>query len=126
MGQHKHNPKSIAAKKGLIPPRPDKKEMERQLTAEIIQRWTAQFCLDIMTLVLNDPAVMGKDVLGKKRLRIVEAGFNEEYSKYIVGLSSDVEASYARAKLDERLEKIDPDRFEEWPDRYFLWDDKGI
>lgn len=38
MGQHKHNPTAIAAKKGELPPRPKpmgKREAERLITARI-------------------------------------------------------------------------------------------
>lgn len=79
-----------------------------------------------MTLVLNDPAVMGKDCFGAERLHKVGVAFNEEYRKWIVGLSTDVKASYVREKMDERLVKIWGEEFEKWTDRYFCWDDKGI
>ena len=44
-----------------------KREADRKLASEITQRWTAQLCLDVMTIVLNDPAVMGKDVCSALR-----------------------------------------------------------
>lgn len=42
---------------------------EIRIASEIVQRWTAQLCLDVMTLVLNDPEIMGKDVFGPQRLK---------------------------------------------------------
>lgn len=101
-------------------------QMRKQLKSEIIQRWTAQLCLDVITLVLNDPEVMGKGVLGKGRLQKVGDAFNRYFDQCVVGLSSDVEASYIREKLDERLTAILGDDFKKWPERYYLWDDKGI
>ena len=101
-------------------------QQRKQLESEIIQRWTAQLCLDVMTLVLNDPAVMGRDVFGKERLQKIGQAFSAEYAKFIVGLSPDVAASYARAKMDERLIRIWGPEFESWEERYYLWEDKGI
>lgn len=104
----------------------EKRNRERQIASEIIQSWTAQLCLDVMTIVLNDPNVMGKDVFGPQRLQKIGTAFNEEYKKWIVGLSPDVKASYTREKMDERLMKIWGENFSKWPQRYYLWDDKGI
>jgi len=104
----------------------EKRDRQRQAASEIIQRWTAQLCLDVMTIVLNDPAVMGKDCFGPQRLQKIGAAFSAEYAKFIVGLSPDVAASYARAKMDERLIRIWGPEFESWSERYYLWEDKGI
>ena len=32
-------------------------QARKQLESEITQRWTAQLCLDVITIVLNDPEV---------------------------------------------------------------------
>lgn len=104
----------------------ERKEAERALAAEIVKAWTAQLCLDVMTIVLNDPEVMGKDVFGTQRLKKVEQAFNEEFPKWVVGLTEDVKASYTREKMDERLVKIWGDEFQRWPQRYELWNDRGI
>lgn len=104
----------------------EKRNRERQMASEIVQRWTAQLCLDVMTIVLNDPEVMGKDRFGPQRLHKLGEAFDREYKQWIVGLSPDVKASYVREKLDERLEKIWGEEFEKWAERYFCWDDKGI
>ena len=77
----------------------EKRERDRQLASEIIQRWTAQLCLDVMTLVLNDPDVMGRDVFGAERLQKIGEAFNRYYGECIVGLSPDVSASYVRAPV---------------------------
>lgn len=104
----------------------EKRDNERKMASEIVQRWTAQLCLDVMTIVLNDPNVMGKDCFGPARLNKVGTAFNEEYRKWIVGLSPDVKASYVRVKMDERLTRIWGEQFEPWERRYFCWVDKGI
>ncbi len=102
------------------------RDEERRVASEITQRWTSQLCLDIITLVLNDPEVMGKDVFGPQRLQKIGEAFNKEYRKWAVGLSPDVQASYTREKMDERLAKIWGDGFSGWEERYYLWEDKGI
>ena len=102
------------------------REDDRRKASEITQLWTAQLCLDVMTIVLNDPEVMGKDCFGPQRLRKIGTAFNAEYRKWSVGLSPDVKASYVREKLDERLLRIWGEEFAKWADRYAYWDDKGI
>lgn len=101
-------------------------QQRKQLESEIIQRWTAQLCLDTMTIVLNDPEVMGRDVFGKERLQKIGEAFSRYYGECIIGLSPDVKASYVREKLDERLRRIWGETFESWTERYYLWEDKGI
>ncbi len=101
-------------------------QQRKQLESEIIQRWTAQLCLDVMTIVLNDPEVMGKDVFGAQRLRRVGDAFNKLYNECTVGLSPDVAASHVRELIDRRLRRVWGDTFESWEGRYYLWEDKGI
>ena len=68
-----------------------------------------QYMVDMFIIALNDPEVMGKDVLGYKRLsRVVHAVQN--YRDIYSG-AMDVkraEADYYREKLDERLRSIIP------------------
>lgn len=104
----------------------EKRNRERALATEIVQRWTAQLCLDVITIVLNDPEVMGKDVFGPQRLQKVGEAFNAQYHNWVVGLSPDVTSSYVREKMDERLERIWGEGLKRWPERYDFWLDKGI
>ena len=101
-------------------------QARKQLESEITQRWTAQLCLDVITIVLNDPEVMGKDTFGKERLHRIGEAFNRYYSECIVGLSPDAAASYVREQIDRLLVKIWGPEFESWEERYYLWEDKGI
>lgn len=65
-----------------------------------------QYMIDIFMIVLNDPAVMGKDVFGKKRiLRVIEA-WSKTYDKYALALTKQDEADYWQEKLDQRLASI--------------------
>lgn len=93
---------------------------------EIIQRWCLQFTLDCMSIVLNDPDVMGKDVFGKQRLEKLGAAYNQRFHQFFTGMTNDVAASYVREKMDDRLRMIYGDNFESWEQRYYLWDDRGI
>lgn len=87
----------------------------------IVKLWTAQLCLDAMTLVLNDPAVMGKDTFGATRIKKVGDAFSEKFAEIYPALTKDVEADYLRDKLDEALKKINGDGFPAWSDRYEGW-----
>ena len=104
----------------------ENKRKKLENVCEITQRWTAQLCLDVMTIVLNDPEVMGKDVFGKQRLRKIWNAFNDEYAMWAVGLSRNTEASYVRKKMDDRLKEIWGNEADGWQERYFCWSDNGI
>ena len=62
-----------------------------------------QQILDMVTLVLRDPDIMGKDTFGKDRLVKVIQGVGEYIDTYQKAREKDVETDYYRAKKDEPL-----------------------
>ena len=64
-----------------------------------------QQIIDMISLVLRDPDIMGKDVFGKDRLLKVVKGIGEYIDIYQKAWEKDVETDYYRAKLDEALAK---------------------
>lgn len=64
-----------------------------------------QQILDMVTLVLRDPDIMGKDIFGKDRLLKVIQGVGEYIDTYQKAWEKDDETDYYRAKLDEALEQ---------------------
>lgn len=62
-----------------------------------------QQILDMLSLVLRDPAIMGKDVFGKDRLLKVVKGVGDYIDKYQKAWTKDDETDYYRAKLDAAL-----------------------
>lgn len=62
-----------------------------------------QQILDMMSLVLRDPDIMGKDTFGKDRLIKVVKGIGEYIDTYEKAWQKDDETDYYRAKLDEAL-----------------------
>lgn len=62
-----------------------------------------QQILDIVSLVLRDPAIMGKDIFGKKRLLKVVKGVGEYIDLYQQAWEKTDETDYYRAKLDAAL-----------------------
>ena len=62
-----------------------------------------QQILDMMSLVLRDPEIMGKDTFGKDRLAKVVKGIGEYIDKYQPAWEKNDETDYYRAKLDEAL-----------------------
>lgn len=98
----------------------------RQRRETVIKLWMAQLCFDATSLALNDPEIMGKDVFGRKRLVKLDKGLNKWFSQIYPSLTGAEEASYIRAKVDERLKEIYGDDFVPWPERYENWDDSGI
>ena len=62
-----------------------------------------QQILDLVSLVLRDPAIMGKDIFGKERLMKVVKGVGEYIDLYQQAWEKTDETDYYRAKLDEAL-----------------------
>lgn len=62
-----------------------------------------QQILDMVSLVLRDPEIMGKDTFGKDRLLKIVKGVGEYIDKYDKAWQKDEETDYYRAKLDDAL-----------------------
>lgn len=62
-----------------------------------------QQILDMMSLVLRDPKIMGKDIFGKDRLLGVVKGIGEYIDKYQPAWEKTDETDYYQAKLDDAL-----------------------
>lgn len=62
-----------------------------------------QQMLDMMSLVLRDSEIMGKDTFGKERLLKVVKGVGDYIDLYQKAWVKDDETDYYRAKLDEAL-----------------------
>lgn len=64
-----------------------------------------QQILDCVSIVLNDPGIMGKDTFGKDRLLKVVKGVGNYIDVFQKAWGRDDETDYYRAKLDELLTK---------------------
>ena len=62
-----------------------------------------QQIIDMVSLVLRDPDIMGKDTFGKDRLLKVIKGIGEYIDTYQKAWEKDDETDYYRAKLDDAL-----------------------
>ena len=62
-----------------------------------------QQILDLVSLVLRDPEIMGKDTFGKDRLLKVVKGVGDYIDMYQKAWEKDDETDYYRAKLDAAL-----------------------
>lgn len=62
-----------------------------------------QQILDMMSLVLRDPDIMGKDTFGKDRLIKVVKGIGEYIDVYQKAWEKDDETDYYQKKLDDAL-----------------------
>lgn len=62
-----------------------------------------QQILDMMSLVLRDPSIMGKDLFGKERLLKVVNGVKEYIDKFQQAWEKTDETDYYRDKLDAAL-----------------------
>lgn len=62
-----------------------------------------QQIIDMVSLVLRDPEIMGKDTFGKDRLLKVVSGIGDYIDTYQKAWEKDDETDYYRAKLDAAL-----------------------
>lgn len=62
-----------------------------------------QQIIDMVSLVLRDPDIMGKDTFGKERLLKVVKGIGEYIDKYQKAWEKDDETDYYQKKLDDAL-----------------------
>ena len=65
-----------------------------------------QQIMDMMSLVLNDKEIMGKDTFGKDRLVKVIKGIGEYIDKYQPAWEKSDEADYYQKKMDASLASI--------------------
>jgi hypothetical protein len=89
-------------KNGLL----ERQRIERQAYFNAGLQTGRQQILDMMSVVLNDPAVMKKDVFGKRRLLVVVEEIGNRIDVFQKAWNIDPEADYYRDKLDEQLAKI--------------------
>lgn len=81
------------------------KAMQRTFFEAGLQSGRQQI-IDMMSLVLNDPDIMGKNTFGKDRLLKVVNGIGEYIDTYQKAWEKDDETDYYRAKMDDALAKI--------------------
>lgn len=62
-----------------------------------------QQIMDMMSLVLRDPEIVGKDVFGKDRLIKVVRGIDDYLGKYEKAWQKDDETDYYQKKMDAAL-----------------------
>ena len=78
-----------------------------------------QFMSDMFQIALNDPEVMGKDVLGEGRIRRVVDAASKNFDAFHGALENIPEADYYQEKLDQRLRHIFKERLVPFAKRYW-------
>ena len=109
--------------KGVSIPRRKNGYQERQKAEINVYRQAEkdtqiQYMTDTLMLTLNDPDVMGKDVFGKERLKIVLDAWCKKYDEFHAVLECNDETDYYQVKLDACLRRILGDLMEPFGNRY--------
>lgn len=84
----------------------ERQRIERQTYFDAGLQMGRQQIIDGMSIVLNDPAIMKKDVFGKDRLLVVVKGIGRFIDTYEKAWQKNDEADYCQAKLDAELARI--------------------
>ncbi len=98
--------------------------LEKQRVAQRVYfeeglRYGRQQIIDMMSLVLRDSKIMGKDTFGKKRLLNVVKGIGEYMDEYYLAWQKDDETDYWQNKLDDALaEAYGPELHNSFYERY--------
>lgn len=96
----------------------EKLKLQQQAYINATQQTIQQLMADTAAITLNDPAVMGKDVLGKGRLKRFNAAWTKNVEYYMGALLKGDLQDYIQNELDERLKKIFGDDFTPSAERY--------
>lgn len=83
-----------------------RKAIENKAYFEAGLQMGRQQILDMMSIVLNDPKYVKKDVFGKDRLLVVVKGIGECIDLFQKAWERDDETDYYRYKLDASLAEI--------------------
>lgn len=81
----------------------EKQHQEKMFYLDVGVRFGRQQILDMMSLALRDPSIMGKDTFGKERLLKLVKAIGEYIDKYQPAWEKKDETDYYRAKLDAAL-----------------------
>lgn len=84
----------------------ERRKVRDNVMQDAIRQTYQQYMTDTLILTLNDPDVMGKDVFGYKRLKKVLDAWGKCYDKFFDALTKNDEADYARAKMDQAMQRI--------------------
>lgn len=95
-----------------------KRQAERDALERAFRSTFQQYMMDTLTITLNDPDVMGKDVFGASRLKKLYDAWGKTYDRYFEALTRHPEADYKREKLDEAIKQIMKENFFPFSERY--------
>lgn len=84
----------------------ERQRKERQAFFDAGLQMGRQQILDMMSIVLNDPDIMGKDTFGKDRLMRVVKGIGEYINVFQKAWERNDETDYYRSKMDVLLAQI--------------------
>lgn len=90
------------AKNGFL----ERQKVERKAHFDAGLQMGRQQILDMVSIVLNDPDIMGKDTFGKERLLRVIKGIGDYIDVFQKAWERDDETDYYRSKMDELMARI--------------------
>lgn len=95
-----------------------RRKEEKQALLDIGVGVGIQMMADFMSIALNDPEAVDKDIFGTNRLQKVLRRTSELHNTFIAAFGTGDEADYFREKLDQRLKQIYGDMAVPFEERY--------
>ena len=95
-----------------------KRDADRQRFFDVGEEMGIQKCWDYIQIVLRDPDVMGKNTMGKARIKKVYTKLAELAEHYKTAFSDDKEADFRQEELDGVLREIWGEELVVFKDRY--------
>ena len=96
----------------------ERQRIERQAYFDAGLQMGRQQILDMMSIVLNDPDIMGKDTFGKDRMKRVFDGVKNAMDFWHPAYTAGKEADYYQDKMDEALRAVYGDETIPFHERY--------
>lgn len=96
----------------------DRQQKDRQKFFDAGEEIGVQKAWDYIQIALRDPEVMGRDIMGRKRIEKVFKKMSELADFYHTAFTDDKEADYCQEKLDAQLREVWGDDLKTFYERY--------
>lgn len=95
-----------------------RQKVAQQAILDVGEEIGMQKMWDWVQMCLHDPDIMGKDTIGKERMRRIYNGLKEKADTYQTAFTGSVDADYYQEKMDAELREIWGEDLHTFRERY--------